>query len=155
MARYIDALVLKAHALRYVRTHPHFHYGDWDNMCINGREIDEIIDTCPTEDVAPRVDVNKLEYTLLGVMHSVDKWLDGNELEQDEVNRAIIMREKTLRIIENLKAEVAREIIADFKKLVKNHLLERGLYLAAFKNALAYAEEELKKKYTEEENNEM
>ena len=38
-------------------------------------------------------------YIILGVMHSVDKWLDGKELEQDEVNRAATMREKTLRII--------------------------------------------------------
>ena len=43
-----------------------------------------------------------LEYTLIGVMHSVDKWLDGAELEMDEVNRAITMREKTLQIVENL-----------------------------------------------------
>lgn len=28
-------------------------------------------------------------YIILGVMHSVDKWLDGKELEQDEVNRAV------------------------------------------------------------------
>lgn len=40
-------------------------------------------------------------YIILGVMHSVDKWLDGKELEQDEVNRAATMREKTLRIIES------------------------------------------------------
>lgn len=59
----------------------------------------------------PKSEVDKLEYTLLGVMHSVDKWLDGEELEQDEVNRAATMREKTLRIIENAKIEVAREFI--------------------------------------------
>lgn len=45
------------------------------------------------------------EYTILGVMHFVDKWLDGDELEQDEVNRARIMREKTLEIVEGLQAE--------------------------------------------------
>ena len=47
-----------------------------------------------------------IEYILLGVMHFVDKWLEGDELEQDEVNRAITMREKTLRIIENLQEEI-------------------------------------------------
>ena len=41
-------------------------------------------------------------------MHSVDKWLDGAELEQDEVNRAATMREKTLRIIEEKQAEIER-----------------------------------------------
>ena len=62
----------------------------------------------PTADVVPRADVDKIEYTLLGVMHSVDKWLDGDELEQDEVNRAITMREKTLQIVEGLKTDVER-----------------------------------------------
>lgn len=47
-----------------------------------------------------------LEYTLLGVMHSVDKWLEGDELKQDEVNRAAAMREKTLRIAEELTKRV-------------------------------------------------
>lgn len=51
MSRYIDADKLKTHAIHYVRTPPHFHYGDWDNMCISGKEIDKIIDTCPTADV--------------------------------------------------------------------------------------------------------
>lgn len=46
-----------------------------------------------------------LFYKLVGVMHSVDKWLDGDELKQDEVNRAATMREKTLQIVESLQAE--------------------------------------------------
>ena len=45
-------------------------------------------------------EIDRLTYNLWGVMHSVDKWLDGTELEQDEVNRASTMREKTLRIVE-------------------------------------------------------
>ena len=49
-----------------------------------------------------------LEYTLLGVMHFVDKWLDENELKQDEVNRADIMRHKTLQIIEEQQAEIEK-----------------------------------------------
>lgn len=53
-------------------------------------------------------EVVMLEYTLDGVMHSVDKWLDGDELKQDEVNRAITMREKTLQIVEGLQAEIER-----------------------------------------------
>lgn len=47
-----------------------------------------------------------LFYKLEGVMHSVDKWLDGDELKQDEVNRAATMREKTLQIMEQQKADV-------------------------------------------------
>ena len=90
-----------------------------------------LLRTFPTADVAPKSEVirlehlraelskevNKLEYTLLGVMHSVDKWLEGDELKQDEVNRAITMREKTLRIIENAKSEVAREIFEEIEKV--------------------------------------
>lgn len=65
------------------------------------------------------VEIKRLEYTLTGVMHSVDKWLDGEELEQDEVNRAITMREKTLRIIEDAKSEIER-LEKDNKKLTIN-----------------------------------
>ena len=51
---------------------------------------------------------NDLFYKLNGVMLFVDKWLEGKELKQDEVNRAITMREKTLQIVEKLEAEVER-----------------------------------------------
>ena len=47
-----------------------------------------------------------LFYKLTGVMHSVDKWLDDDELKQDEVNRAATMREKTLQIVEKQQAEI-------------------------------------------------
>ena len=66
----------------------------------------EIIENSPTADVVPRSEVYKIERTLLGVMHSVDKWLEGDELKQDEVNRAIAMREKTLRIVESARNDV-------------------------------------------------
>ena len=51
-------------------------------------------------------EIERLEYTLIGVMHSVDKWLDGGELEHDEVNRAATMREKTLQIVERLQKAI-------------------------------------------------
>ena len=66
-----------------------------------------------------------LFYKLEGVMHSVDKWLDGDELKQDEINRAITMREKTLKIAENLQAEnerlnehynIALQTVGEFKE---------------------------------------
>lgn len=47
-----------------------------------------------------------LNYSLMGVMHSVDKWLEGDELNADEVQRAATMREKTLGIVEKLQAEL-------------------------------------------------
>ena len=66
-------------------------------------------------DEVPKDGMTPLEYKLIGVMHSVDKWLDGDELNQDEVNRAATMREKTLRIIKNLEADI---------ELYKNHITE-------------------------------
>lgn len=78
-----------------------------------------IIEKQPIADVVPKSEVDKLEYILTGVMHSVDKWLDGEELKQDEVNRAITMREKTLRIIEDAKSEIER-LEKDNKKLTIN-----------------------------------
>lgn len=57
-----------------------------------------------------------LSYKLTGVMHSVDKWLDGDELKQDEVNRAATMREKTLRLIETAKAESIKEFADRLKQ---------------------------------------
>jgi 5'-3' exonuclease len=53
-----------------------------------------------------KADKEKLEYILMGVMHSVDKWLEGEELNHDETNRAVIMREKTLQIVEKQQAEI-------------------------------------------------
>lgn len=52
--------------------------------------------------------IEELEYIILGIMHSVDKWLEGDELMEDEVNRAATMREKVLRIIEEKDKEIAR-----------------------------------------------
>ncbi len=80
------------------------------------------------KDAAPRAEVDNLEYTLAGVMHSVDKWLDGDELEQDEVNRAVTMREKTLRIIETIKTDTAKAIFEELEKKACpiNSIINRG-----------------------------
>ena len=85
------------------------------------------IDKFPTADVAPKSEDDRLEYTLLGVMHSVDKWLDGEELEQDEVNRAITMREKTLRIIENLKSDIVSGVMKEVRQTLLNMVLANSL----------------------------
>lgn len=73
----------------------------------------------PNEIEALQTELRNAEYTLLGVMHSVDKWLDGKELQQDEVNRAVTMREKTLRIVEKLEAELEQAKTANQSLLVK------------------------------------
>lgn len=91
--------------------------------------------------------INELELTLAGVMWSVDKWLDGEELEQDEVNRAIKMREKTLRIVEEKDAEIER-----LKKVNQNFAeLENGYIVTGYKNiradAIAEFAERIKRYY--------
>lgn len=88
-----------------------------------------------------------LEYTLIGVMHSVDKWLEGDELKQDEVNRAATMREKTLRIIENAKRKVAREIFEALDEMVIPEKCTDGCAFYLDMEELS----ELKKKYTEDD----
>ena len=44
--------------------------------------------------------VEELEYILAGVMHFVDKWLNADDFDKDEVQRAAIAREKALQAIE-------------------------------------------------------
>ena len=61
---------------------------------------------------------DELEYTLAGVMHSVDKWLEADDFEHDEVQRAAIMREKVLQIIENKQAKI-KELKTENAKLRK------------------------------------
>ena len=72
------------------------------------RDSKRIVRKAEEEINRQQAEIDNLTYTLWGVMHSVDKWLDGVELEQDEVNRAVTMREKTLRIVEEKQAEIER-----------------------------------------------
>ena len=69
-----------------------------------------------------RAEVKRLQYVLMGVMYSVDKWLEGDELKQDEVNRAAIMREKTLQIVEKQKAEI--DILIRKKETLQDEVAE-------------------------------
>ena len=64
--RLIDADLLRSHFLGYVRTPPHFHYGDWQNMCINGSEIDEVIETAPTVDAVEVVRCKDCKHWTMG-----------------------------------------------------------------------------------------
>ena len=104
----------------------------------------EKVNEQPTADVVPKSEVDKLELTLQGVMWSVDKWLDETDYDADPIKRAITMREKTLKIVENVKAEVAREIFAEIENLIWAYDT-RPAYDLTEKIA------ELKKKYTEEQ----
>ena len=140
--------------------------------------VKRVLIQAPTANVVPRVEVDRLEYTLTGIMHSVDKWLDGEELKQDEVNRAITMREKTLRIVEQYqekledykdcwykihdsynadcresynigRQEVAREIFEEIEELLNHHYTAWDF--CYYDDELGEDFAELKKKYTESE----
>lgn len=72
------------------------------DTCINTKLLNAAIELLEKS----YAESSDLFYKLTGVMHFVDKWLDGKELEQDEVNRAATMRDKTLRLVEGLEREV-------------------------------------------------
>lgn len=117
MKKYYDADDVKE-VIKKLAREPHYqHEGEdfYSGICAVDGELAMLT---PTEAVSEKEHRN-LEYTLLGVMHSVDKWLDGDELEQDEVNRAITMREKTLRIIENLRAEIVNKIFDELADMTE------------------------------------
>lgn len=61
------------------------------------------IELCEACDIAIKaIEENEdLFFKLEGVMHFVDKFLEGDELKLDEVQRADLMREKVLRLLEN------------------------------------------------------
>lgn len=96
-----------------------------------GKIIDVLDGMTPTTDVVSKEEYDKLkaeydnlEYKLIGVMHSVDKWLDDEELEQDEVTRATTMREKTLQIIENLEKDdkaIRDEAVKEVARRIKTY----------------------------------
>ena len=77
---------------------------------------------------------DELEYALAGVMHSVDKWLEADDFDKDEVQRAAIMREKTLQIVEKLQAELKHTkserdaAVADAKELAKTLIYEECVF---------------------------
>lgn len=59
----------------------------------------------PEQIQAQQQEIENLKYTLIGVMHSVDKWFDDVDESVDEVNRAAQAREIALQAIEHLTAD--------------------------------------------------
>ena len=87
--------------------------------------------------------IDELEYILMGVMHSVDKWLEDDELKQDEVNRAATMREKTLQIVENTRRNVARKIAGE---LLSRHTPDADGFVYLHKDELTELVQNLEEK---------
>ena len=64
----------------------------------------------------------QLQYTLIGVMHSVDKWFDKADESTDEVNRAAQAREIALQAIE--KRDEALMKVGDVLRDISNYLYD-------------------------------
>ena len=84
----------------------------WKTLANEGKDKAELLEIEKSA-MQHRIDeqqaeIDDLFYKLTGVMCSVDKWLEGDELKQDEVNRAATMREKTLRITEKQQEEIEK-----------------------------------------------
>ena len=109
------------------------------------RDSNHIVRKAEEEINRQQEEIDKLTYNLWGVMHSVDKWLDGTELEQDELNRSVTMREKTLRIVEEKQAEIERLKIENqaFRSAANSYKLH---YNEARTEAIKEFAERLKKK---------
>lgn len=96
--------------------------GYFTYLCNTGKTMNVSIKYLHKLDLINRLksENEDLFYKLEGVMHSVDKWLEGDELKQDEVNRAATMREKTLQITEKQQAEIERLENAITKKVCED-----------------------------------
>lgn len=80
-----------------------------------------------------------------GIMHFVDKWLEGEELEQDEVQRADTMREKTLKIVEWQRVKI--EVLEEAKKQLENDVFNAEMNLDGILQELAAAKVEAIKEF--------
>ena len=83
------------------------------------------------------------------VMEEIDRIGGHNLCEWETIGvKALIDRQPTADVAP--KSEVASTVIDEFADLVTKYVKDRDLYLVCFKNAIAYAKDKLKKKYTEE-----
>lgn len=106
----------------------------WKTLANEGKEKVELLEIEKSA-MQRRIDeqqaeIDDLFYKLTGVMCSVDKWLEGDELKQDEVNRAATMREKTLCIVEKKQAEI-EELRRELKVQTYDGKVENSLYYCA------------------------
>ena len=123
MSRFIDAEALKRDLI--------------DNRSFYPAIVKSAIENAPTVDVVPRSEVELYEKAYESLSKLYDK--DTKELS-NQIAKLIVELDQAMQ-------EVVREIIAEFKDLVLNYVQDRDLLLVAFKNAVEYAEAELKKKY--------
>lgn len=93
-----------------------------------------IINNLPTADVVP---ISEVERWKNACMHEHKRVC---ELEQQRF-------EKLVELVEEAEQKIAKQVIDEFKSMVIDYVKDKDLLLVAFKNAVEYAETELKKKY--------
>lgn len=91
----------------------------------------------PIADVVPR---SEYDAVVSAVDNSTKEFLKLHDAYQNQKREFEAELDKG-------KQEFAWEIISEFKNMVINYVKDRDLLLVAFKNAVAYVEAELKKKY--------
>ena len=123
MAEYIDREKLKRKLIDYYSIFPAM--------------VKRAIENAPTEDVVPRSEVEELNNLIEILNARNDDLFEENER---------LMR-TGCQAVKQAKQEVASQVIDEFKNLAIDYMTNKDLLLTVFKNAIAHAEAELKKKY--------
>jgi hypothetical protein len=92
------------------------------------------------EEMAKDIRKAEMDYLVAMVTADIDDAIDGAAPRDERLATALY----------ELGYRKASDVAEQFKEIAKQYLLEKGLYLAVFKNALNHAEAELKKKYESE-----
>ena len=123
MAEYIDREKLKRKLIDYYSIFPAM--------------VKRAIENAPTEEVVPRSEVEELNNLIEILNARNDDLFEENER---------LMR-TGCQAVKQAKQEVASQVIDEFKNLAIDYMTNKDLLLTVFKNAIAHAEAELKKKY--------
>ena len=97
-------------------------------------DIKRVLAEAPTADVAPKREVERLERILNSYALQY-----GTVVDQQKV-------------IEKAKTEVAREVISEFKAMLKLRMMKLGIYPVALHRSLEHIEKKLTEKYMEGNN---
>lgn len=146
MPKYIDL----DEALERINASPAFPNVGVDGYFLLGT-VDDLLKSQPIADVVPRSEVEKLKKKYEEEIEDLESTQEiapeAKYLIDAKADKMISLLTEINKTQDQIKQDVAREVIDEFKSLVINYVKDRDLLLVAFKNAVAHAENELKKKY--------